>query len=121
MADSFPHDKQTADELLQGAWKLDHFAELSGGKTYLYSDILIFSQKYYSDFQAGRGDSDFVNSHVGMYKVTGDSISFQIQMSNLRDSIGRVAAGVFHVENGYLKITFQHGAQPGTWVFKRLE
>ena len=106
---------------LLGAWKLDHFEEMTEGDTYQYVDILIFSQKYYSNFQSDRTGTTDVHCHVGTYNVSDDSISFQIQLSNKSEHIGRVARAIYSIVEDYLKITFTLGEQPGTWVYKRLE
>ncbi len=104
-----------------GAWKLIYFKDLAKNKVLNYNDILIFSSRYYSDFQILRGEEPEINSHVGMYKMTSESITFQIQLSNHEDTIGRVASGTYQLKDDELRITFSHGAKPGTWVFKRLD
>jgi hypothetical protein len=107
-------------ERLLGVWKLDYFEHAEDGAAYQYSDILMFSKKYYSNFQADRGDPDSSRCHMGMYKLSNQSISFQIQLSNKQDAIGSVATGKLSFEKNILKIIFEHGALPGVWIYKRL-
>jgi len=112
-------ESELQDEFL-GVWKLDYFEHSEDGAAYQYSDILMFSKKYYSNFQADRSDHDSTRCHMGMYKLSNHSISFQIQLSNRMEAIGSVATGTFSIENDVLKITFEHGALPGVWIYKRV-
>jgi hypothetical protein len=109
------------DNSMIGAWKLDHFEELNQGNVYQYLDILILSKRYYSDYQVDRSVGGSIHCHVGVYKLIDDHVTFHIQISNRQDSIGRVETGIFTLEDDILRITFLHGEQPGTWVYKRLD
>ncbi|MBN1354800.1 hypothetical protein JXA40_00865 [bacterium] len=113
-------DPNAAESLLAGVWKLEVFEHALDGTIYQYSDILMFSSRYYSDFQADRSDEGSIRCHMGIYKTSHSTITFQIQLSNDPKAIGSSATGIFSIEDGILKITFDHGAMPGTWVYNRL-
>ena len=106
--------------VLLGVWKLDHFKHAANGVIYQYSDILMFSKRYYSNFQADRSEADSIRCHMGMYKMAQDTVTFQIQISNDLSAIGSVATGNYRITGITLEITFDHGAMPGTWIYKRL-
>ncbi len=105
---------------LIGAWKLSHFEDISEQNRFKFNDILIFSQKYYSDFQSERGTPNSSLCHVGMYRLNGKQLTFQIQQSNDPDYIGRVATGVIELKDDLLIISFSHGSRPGVWFYDRL-
>ncbi len=105
-----------------GAWQLEHFEEAGQGNVYQYSDILIFSKSYYSDFQVDRANPGSLHCHVGLYKIRKDNgITFHIQQSNRPENIGRVELGTFTLEGDHLRISFTRGGQPGVWVYHRLD
>jgi hypothetical protein len=106
---------------IQGAWKLELFQDVSEDKTYHYTDILIFSDAYYSDFHVETGQKSYVNSHVGKYKISQNSITFQAQLSTDVSYVGRAATGTLEVDGDTLKIIFWHGRRPGVWTYSRLK
>lgn len=110
----------TIQHNIVGAWKLSHFEDQSEQTRLKFNDILIFTQKYYSDFQSQRGSTEKILCHIGMYRLSGNQISFQIQQSNDPDYIGRVAAGMIDLKDNLLIISFSHGARPGVWFYDRI-
>jgi hypothetical protein len=106
--------------VLNGAWKLDYFETLEGDRFTHFSDIVLFQYPYYSDFHAEYGLVSRTFSHVGMLKLSGNSLTFQVQLSTEPSYIGLVAVGVCHLEGDRLEIVMERGNTPGKWVYRRL-
>lgn len=110
-----------SDELiLTGAWKLEYFETLDGDKFTHFSDIIIFSYPYYSDLHTEYGMIKRTFGHVGKFKLSGNSITFQVQQSTESEYIGLVAVGSYELNGDTLEIIMERGHTPGNWVYKRL-
>ncbi len=105
---------------LFGAWKLNYFTDSGGETQQKFNDILIFSESYYSDFHVEKTSEGLILSHVGMYRLTEDTITFQIQLSTHSEYIGRVATGLYRRNGDELRIIFKHGEHPGIWIYSRI-
>lgn len=105
---------------LLGAWKLNYFTDSDGETRQNFHDIIIFSERYYSDFHVEKDDNELILSHVGMYRLTEDTITFQIQLSTHVEYIGRVATGLYRHNDDELRIIFKHGEHPGIWIYTRI-
>lgn len=106
--------------VLNGAWKLEFFETPSGDRLTHFSDILIISSPYYSDFHSEFGLIHQTFSHVGMIRLSGTSITFQVQLSTESSYIGLVAVGLVNADSDRLEITMERGNTPGRWVYRRL-
>ncbi|MCD4653099.1 hypothetical protein K8T06_04115 [bacterium] len=106
--------------IISGAWKLEYFETLEGDKFTHFSDVMIFSYPYYSDLHTEYGMIKRTFGHVGKYKISGDSITFQVQQSTESEYIGLVAVGRFTVTDERLEINMERGNTPGNWVYRRL-
>ncbi len=108
------------ETILNGAWKLEYFESPAGDRLTHFSDILLISIPYYSDFHAEYGLINRMFSHVGMIRLSGTSITFQVQLSTEQSYIGLVAVGVMDTEDDRLQITMERGNTPGKWVYRRM-
>ncbi len=106
--------------VLNGAWKLEFFETPEGDRFTHFSDILLFSYPYYSDFHAEYGIVSRTFSHVGMAKLSGNNITFQVQLSTEPAYIGLVAVGMYSINENTLEILMERGNTPGKWVYRRL-
>ncbi|MBN1878769.1 hypothetical protein JW823_01545 [bacterium] len=105
---------------LNGAWKLEYFETTAGDRLTHFSDILLISLPYYSDFHSEYGLIHRTFSHVGMIRLSGSSITFQVQLSTESSYIGLVAVGMIDSDIDRLEITMERGNTPGRWVYRRL-
>ncbi|HPQ42438.1 MAG TPA: hypothetical protein PLV45_18845 [bacterium] len=108
------------ERVLCGAWKLEYFETLDGDRFTHFSDIIIFSHPYYSDLHTEYGMIKRTFGHVGKFKLSGDSITFQVQQSTESEYIGLVAVGRYALDGDILEISMERGNTPGIWVYKRL-
>lgn len=106
---------------LMGTWKLEYFETEDGDKFTHFSDIMIFSYPYYSDLHTEFGMIKRTFGHVGKYKLSGNTITFQVQQSTESEYIGLVAVGQVSIENDRLEIIMERGNTPGKWVYMRLK
>ncbi|MBN1296351.1 hypothetical protein JXA80_06195 [bacterium] len=111
---------ENGEMLLSGAWKLEYYETSDGDRFTHFSDILLFSYPYYSDLHTEFGMIKRTFGHVGKFKLSGDTITFQVQQSTESEYIGLVAVGRYHLASDTLEIIMERGNTPGTWVYKRL-
>ena len=113
-------DVKAGDNMISGAWKLEYFETIEGDKFTHFSDIMIFSYPFYSDLHTEYGMIKRTFGHVGKFKISGDSITFQVQQSTESEYIGLVAVGRFQILGDMLEIVMERGNTPGKWVYHRL-
>ncbi|MGB3975985.1 MAG: hypothetical protein WBM02_10970 [bacterium] len=106
--------------ILNGTWKLEYFETPEGVRFTHFSDILLFAYPYYSDFHAEFGLTNLTFSHVGMVKVSGNNITFQVQLSTEPSYINLTAVGTYSIGDGFLEIIMERGNTPGKWAYRKL-
>ncbi len=106
--------------ILNGTWKLEYFETPSGERFTHFSDILLFAYPYYSDFHAEFGLTSRTFSHVGMVKLSGNNITFQVQLSTEPSYINLTAVGSYSVGDNVLEINMERGNTPGKWAYRKL-
>jgi len=111
---------KSLQEQLSGTWKLDFFETQDGSRFTHFSDIMIFSYPFYSDLHTEYGMIKRTFGHVGKYKFSDDTITFQVQQSTESEYIGLVAVGKVSFVDDKMEIIMERGNTPGKWVYTRL-
>ena len=117
--------KQEQNELV-GVWDLEYVTFITSDttETEKYDEILMFSKNYYSNFQASISKKDWINSHAGTYRISGDTCYSSIQFANQPQLKGVQGYGIFVIRNDTLSLTIppQHGdTSTSIWVYSKLE